>query len=100
MVYLSQVVELVFDVRRSYTAMVKKIRRRPMPVYSVHFLRQWRERQNITRRQLAEETGLAVQTIGRIENRQIQLTQETIDAFAMALKIPRGAIFERPPNKS
>ena len=72
--------------------------RRLKPRYSVHFLKAWRERQEVTRRQLAEETGLAVQTINRIENRQIQLTQQTIDAFAAALKIPRGAIFERPPK--
>jgi transcriptional regulator with XRE-family HTH domain len=72
-------------------------RPRPKPRYSVHYLRQWRERQRIDRKDLAEATGLAVQTVGRIENRLIQLTQETIDAFAKALKIPRGAIFDRPP---
>lgn len=70
--------------------------RRPKARYSVHFLRDWRTKARMDRRKLAELTGLAPQTIGRIENRQIQLTQETIDLFAKVLKIPRGALFEKP----
>jgi transcriptional regulator with XRE-family HTH domain len=72
-------------------------RPRPKPRYSIHYLRQWRERQRMDRKDLAEATGLAVQTVGRIENRLIQLTQETIDAFAKVLRISRGALFRPPP---
>jgi transcriptional regulator with XRE-family HTH domain len=79
---------------------MKKIKRRPLkPRYSVHFLRQWREKQGMTRQELAAATDLRVQTIGRIENRLIQLTQTSIDAFARALRVSRGAFFRPPPNK-
>jgi transcriptional regulator with XRE-family HTH domain len=82
--------------------MIRKPHRRvkTKPRYSIHYLRQWRERARMDRRSLAEATGLAPQTIGRIENRLIQLTQETIDAFARALRISRGALFRPPPPPS
>lgn len=83
-------------VRYNGNGMARRGYRRPKPRYSVHFLREWRERQGLERKELAAETGLAPQTIGRIENRQIQLTQETIDEFARVLRIPRGALFEKP----
>jgi transcriptional regulator with XRE-family HTH domain len=78
---------------------MRKIHRRPKgkPRYSVHFLKAWRERQNMSRKELAAATGLAPQTIGRIENRLIQLTQVSIDAFARALNVSRGAFFRPPP---
>jgi transcriptional regulator with XRE-family HTH domain len=78
---------------------MRKIHRqlRTKPRYSIHFLKAWRRRQNMSRKELAKATGLAPQTVGRIENRLIQLTQETIDAFAKTLRISRGAIFDRPP---
>ena len=53
----------------------------------------------MTRLQLAQATGMAPQTIGRIENRLIQLTQTSIDAFARALRVSRGAFFRPPPTK-
>jgi transcriptional regulator with XRE-family HTH domain len=79
---------------------MRKIHRRPRtkPRYSIHFLKAWRQRQNMSRKELAKATGLAPQTVGRIENRLIQLTQETIDAFARALQISRGAFFRPPPS--
>ena len=96
---VTRAVRLATGVRQAYTdPMGRRVYRRPKPRYSVHFLREWRERKKMDRQRLAEKTGMAVQTVGRIENRQIQLTQEKIDTFAKALKIPRGALFEKPPK--
>ena len=77
-------------------AMGQRVYRRPKPRYSVHFLKERREQAGLNQRELAELAGTTSQTVSRIETRQIQLTQETIDAFARALKIPRGALFDRP----
>jgi transcriptional regulator with XRE-family HTH domain len=51
------------------------------------------------RKELADKLGIAVQTLGRIENRQIALTQPFIDEVARVLRVPRGAIFDGLPKR-
>jgi transcriptional regulator with XRE-family HTH domain len=78
----------------------KYLGQRPKPLFSVHKLAELREARGMDRKRLADELGIAVQTLGRIENRQIALTQPFIDDVARILRVPRGAIFDGLPKRN
>src|SRR5580704_529335 len=75
-------------------------RRSPPPRFSPHQLKLWREHRGLTQEQLAELAGTTHATIGRYENRRIQLTQTALDNLSRALRTSRGSLLDETPPKS
>ena len=63
-------------------------------------LRQMRENRNLTIRALAEQSGLAINTISLIENGKTSPSVATLQQLAFALRMPIAAFFENGTPKN
>lgn len=69
------------------------------PKFSHHFLKEWRDKRNLSQEALGERIGRSHATVQRIETQQVALTQPVLDQLARALRTTRGKILDEPPSE-
>jgi transcriptional regulator with XRE-family HTH domain len=64
------------------------------------FIREWRKHRKLTQEELAEEVHLSQEQVSRIEKGEQPYTQETLEAFAAALKCSPADLIMRGPDET
>jgi transcriptional regulator with XRE-family HTH domain len=65
-----------------------------------HYLREWREKKQLTQQQVADRIGTGKDQVSRFENYKRAMTLDAAAAFASALDIDTLAIFRDPETPS
>lgn len=78
----------------------KKVIPRPKKrLYGPHYLRQWREKKNMTLEQVGESVGISHAQLGRIERRVQKYNQELLERLAELYGVSTASLIVRDPSK-
>lgn len=78
--------------------MRKYARPRPETARPPHYLREWRQYRGLTQARLGERLNMDKGSVSRLENFETKYTQETLEAFGVALGVEAADLLQPPPS--